>query len=214
MMRSFHIVVAGLLCAGALRGQRTEGGTYVMYQGGAEVTRESFSFDGATLTDTVRLLTRGIRLESVARYDAQHSPESYLLLLYEDSLELPVQQVDVTFSDTAAIWSTHAATGDSSGVARLDGPVAFMQNLVFAHLAVVLLKYDHAVGGTQTLDVWMPEGGAALIMQIEFASGRDGTVDFAGTTMNVEVDETGWLRRATVPAQNVTIESMNRSSHP
>ena len=87
-----------------------------------------------------------------------------------------------------------------------------LQNLVFAQLAVVLLRYDHARGGTQSLNVWMPEQATLQNLQISFTSATSGTVEVAGTAMNVEVDGEGWLRRAAVPAQNVTVESRDADS--
>ena len=206
-MRAVCVVMLAVFVSAELQAQRVETGMYVMYQGETEVTREIYDFDGTTLTNTVDFATRGIRMESVARYDAEYTPDSYVLEIFRDSGEVPVQQVSVMFSDTAANWSTHTPLVDSTGVTQLDGRYAFMQNLVFAHLAVVLLKYDHERGGTQSLDVWMPEQAALLNMEIEFTSSARGLVEFAGTVMNVEVDDSGWLRRAAVPAQNVTVES-------
>jgi hypothetical protein len=183
-----------------------------MLQGTAELTRETYNFDGTTLRDTVEFPTRGIRMESLARYDSEQSPLSYVLELFADTSEEPIQRIHVSFNDTAAVWSTYTQLGDSSGVTQLDAPYVFMQNLVFAQLAVVLLKYDHATGGNQTLDVWLPEQANALTLEIGFTSDTHGTVEIAGTLMNVEVDDSGWLRRATVPAQNVTVESRDSNS--
>lgn len=211
-MHGFRIFVSALFFPAALQAQPVEAGVFVTSQNTVEVSREAYRFDGAVLADTVDFPTRGIRMESVARYDADLSPESYELALYTDPGEAPVQQVNVRFSDTAAVWSTHTPLGDSTGVARLDGPYAFMQNLVFAHLAVILLQYDHARGGVQTVHVWMPEQAALMNMEIEFGSSTEGAVEIGGMTMNVEVDDGGWLRRATVPAQNVTVESRKRDS--
>ena len=211
-MRRFCIIVAGLIVCGNVEAQRVESGTYVMSQGVAEVSRESYWFDGTTLADTVEFPTRGIRMESVASYDRSYSPVSYALDLFTSTAAEPVQRVDVAFDDTAAVWSSQTELGDSSGVTRLEGPYAFMQNLVFAHLAVVLLKYDHEEAGSQNIDVWMPEQAATLNVAIEFSSNTEGTVEIAGTVMNVEVDDSGWLRRATVPDQNLTIESYHQNS--
>lgn len=196
-----------LLFPTILQAQLSERGTFVMFQGQQEVLTESYSFDGTTLTDTVDFLARGIRMESVSQYDADFTPTSYELDLYRDGNEIPVQYVGVQFNDTAAVWSTRTQLGDSTGVTLLDDPFVFMQNLVFAHLAVVLLKYDHGAGGDQSLNVWMPEQAAVLPMRISFTSPTIGNVEIAGTAMNVEVDESGWLRRAAVPVQNVTVES-------
>jgi hypothetical protein len=209
-MRGFCVFVLALLFPATLPAQRVESGVFVMSQGAVEVTRERYGFDGATLADTVDFPSSGIRMESVARYDESYSPVSYALDLFRGAGEVPVQRVDVSFGDTAATWSTHTELGDSAGVTPLEGPYAFMQNLVFAHLAVVLLRYDHATGGDQNLNVWMPEQTAVLTMAIEFTSSTEGTVEIAGAAMNVEVDEGGWLRRATVPTQNVTVESRDQ----
>jgi hypothetical protein len=211
-MRAFYSILAVCLLPSAFHAQRAEVGAYVMLQGPVEVTRETYVFDGTTLSDTVDFPARGIRMEGVARYDDEYSPVSYALELFSASGEVPVQEVNVSFADTAAVWSTHTELGDSAGVSPIEGPYAFMQNLVFAHLAVVLLKYDHASGGTQSLDVWMPEQAAVLNMEITFTSSTSGTVEIAGTVMNVEVDDTGWLRRAAVPGQNVTVESRDVDS--
>ena len=211
-MRGVCVLVLAVFFSAELQAQRVETGMYIMYQGENEVTREIYGFDGTTLTDTVDLSTRGIRMESTARYDAEYTPDSYVLEIFSNSGEVPVQQVNVMFSDTAANWSTHTPLIDSTGVTQLDGPYAFMQNLVFAHLAVVLLKYDHARGGTQSLNVWMPEQAALLNMEIGFTSSTHGTVEVAGTVMKVEVDDGGWLRHAAVPAQNVTVESRDPGS--
>jgi hypothetical protein len=211
MQRSCILVVALLLC-GRVEAQRVELGTYVMSQGAAEVSRERYRFDGTTLADTVEFPSRGVRMESIASYDRTYTPVSYALDLFRGAGHEPVQRVNVAFDNTAAVWSTQTELGDDSGVTQLDGPYAFMQNLVFAHLAVVLLKYDHERAGEQRLNVWMPEQAAALTMEIEFASSTEGTVEIAGTVMNVVVDESGWLRRASVAAQNVTVESINEAS--
>ena len=211
-MRALFFLATALLFATTVQAQQVRSGTYLMSQGTVEVTRETYGFDGATLADTVDFPTRGIRMESTASYDENYSPISYALDLFRGSAEVPVQRVDVTFDDTAAVWSTHTEVGDSTGTTALEGPYAFMQNLVFAHLAVILLKYDHAKGGDQTLDVWMPEQESAVSMTIEFTSGTEGTVEIAGTVMNVEIDEGGWLTRAAVPAQHVTVESVAQTS--
>jgi hypothetical protein len=211
-MRAFCIVLALCFLPAGFQAQRVEVGGYVMLQGSIEVTHETYAFDGTTLSDTLEIPSRGIRMESVARYGRAYAPVSYQLELFRTSGKVPVQDVNVSFGDTAAVWSTHTEMGDSAGVSPVEGAYAFMQNLVFAHLAVVLLKYDHVVGGTQSLDVWVPEQGAVLNMEITFTSSTSGTVEIAGTVMNVEVDDTGWLRRATVPAQNVIVESQGAGS--
>jgi hypothetical protein len=211
-MRAICIILTVCLFPASFHAQRVEVGAYVMLQGSIEVTHETYDFDGTTLSDTLEFPARGIRMESVARYGVEYSPVSYELELFRTSGEVPVQEVHVSFGDTAAVWSTHTEMGDSAGVSPTEGPYAFMQNLVFAHLAVVLLKYDHVMGGTQSLDVWMPEQAAVLNMEVTFTSPTTGTVEIAGTVMNVEVDGTGWLRRATVPAQNVTVESRDAGS--
>jgi hypothetical protein len=118
--------------------------------------------------------------------------------------------VNVSFGDTAAIWSTHTELGDSTGATSIERPYVFMQNLVFAQLAMVLLRYDHLRGGTQSINVWMPEQATALNLELTFTSDTAGTVKVAGTTINVQVDANGWLRSATVPEQNVTVESRER----
>jgi len=205
-MRTLCFLASAFLFPGVVGAQPVEVGGYVMSQGAIEVTRETFGFDGTTLSDTVDFPSRGIRMESVARYAIDYSPLSYELMLYSGSGETPVQQVDVSFTETSASWSTRTEFGDSTGVTPLEGPYAFLQNLVFAHLAVVLLQYDHEAAGNQTLNVWMPEQAAVLPMEIEFTSGTDGTVSIAGTLMNVEVDAAGWLRRAAVPSQDVSVE--------
>ena len=211
-MREFHILVSALFVCGSLHAQRIESGTYVMSQGVTEVTRESYHFDGTALADTVDIPSRGIRMASIASYDGSFSPVSYALDLFRGTAEVPVQRVNVTFDDTTAVWSTSTELGDSTGVTQLDGPYAFMQNLVFAHLAVVLLKYDHTSGGEQILNVWMPEQAATLAMTIEFTSSTLGSVEIGGTVMTVEIDESGGLRRAGVVAQNVTVESLAGTS--
>lgn len=210
MQRSCILAVALFLC-GSVEAQRVEIGTYVMSQGTTEVSRERYRFDGTTLADTVEFPSRGVRMETVASYDGLYTPVSYVLDLFRGTGQDPVQRVNVAFDDTAAVWSTQTELGDNSGVTQLDGPYTFMQNLVFAHLAVVLLKYDHGRGGEQHLHVWMPEQAATFDMNIEFTSRTTGTVAVAGTVMNVEVDEDGWLRSASVPTQNVIVESIDRA---
>ncbi len=207
--RCYVLLVCLCWCVAA-QAQIVETGMYVTYQGDAEVSREVYSFDGTTLVDTVNIPFRGIRMESVALYDAEHAPVSYTLELFQGGGDEAVQQVDVSFSDTAVVWSTQTELGDSSAVSPVQGPYAFMQNLVFAHLAVVLLRYDHERGGAQHLNVWMPEQGALLNVAMEFTNGTSGTVDIGNARFNVVLDEGGWLRSATVPAQNVSIESSNR----
>ena len=211
-MRELCIVLTALFSSVTVQAQLVRTGTYVMHQGTVEVTRETYSFDGATLADTVDFPSRGIRMESVARYDDAQLPISYALQVFRGQAEVPVQRVNVTFGDTAAVWSTHTELGDSTGVTPLDGPCGFMQNLVFAHLAVALLNYDHVAGGEQTLDVWIAEQAAVLNMAIEFISSTEGTVNIGGTLMNVEVDEDGWLLSASVPSQNVSVRSIDHTS--
>ena len=211
-MRRVFFFVAALLLPATIQAQRVEVGGYVMLQGTIEVAYETYGFDGTTLTDTVDFPARGIRLESVARYTADYSPVSYMLELFRGDGEVPAQEVNVSFGDNGAVWMTHTEQSDSSGVTPLEGPYAFLQNLIFGQLAVVLLKYDHEQGGAQSLNVWMPEQTALLTMEITFSSSTNGVVEIAGTAMNVEVDSNGWLRRATVPAQNVTVESRDHDS--
>ena len=206
-MRGIRALLTVLLLPLVLEAQRAEAGVYVMSQGSVEVTRETYRLEGTTLTGTVIFPLRGLRLECVAEYDADYSPVPYKLDLFRGEGEEPAQVVSVSFGDTAAAWSTRSELGDSSGVTPLEGPYAFMQNLVFGHLAVVLLKYDHDEGGTQNLNVWIPEQSAVMTMTINFTSESEGTVEIAGTVMNVRVNESGWLRAADVPAQNVTVES-------
>lgn len=209
-MREFWILVAALFACDNVQAQLGQTGMYVASQGAVEVSRESYDFDGTTLADTVDFPSRGIRMESVASYDRYLSPVSYALDLFRGIGDEPVQRVNVAFDEAEAVWSTQTELGDSSGVTQLDSPYAFMQNLVFAHLAVVLLKYDHTEGGEQNLNVWMPEQASTLTMAIEFTTESEGSVEIAGTVMNVEVDSSGWLRRATVPSQNLTVESIDR----
>jgi len=190
-----------------LNAQPIENGLFVMYQGSAEVARESYGFDGTTLSDTVNIPSRGIRMESVARYGQDYSPESYHLNVYSGSADVPVQRIEIAFSDTAAVWTTSTQMGDSTGVSPLEGEYGFLQNLVFAQLAVVLLRYDHSTGGDQTLRVWVPETGALVDMSISFTSGTEGSAEVNGVVMNYEVNSDGWLTRLSVPSQNVTVES-------
>ena len=208
-MRGFYVISLVVTLPVVLQAQRVEEGVYVMSQGAVEVTRESYRFDGTMLADTVDFPLRGLRLESVAEFDAEYSPVSYTLDLYRGGGDEPAQVVNVSFADTAAAWSTSSELGDSSGVTPLQGPYAFMQNLVFGHLAVALLKYDHDVGGPQSLNVWIPEQSEVMEMTIDFNSDTQGTVEIAGTVMNVQIDENGWLRSAAVPAQNVIVESLD-----
>ncbi len=210
-MRIFCVVVAAFFLCGKAEAQRVEFGTYVMTQGDTEVSREHYRFDGTTLADTVVFPSRGVRMESIASYDGAFSPVSYVLDLFRGIGAEPVQRVNVAFDDTAAVWSTQTELGDSDGVTQLQGSYAFMQNLVFAHLAVVLLKYDHERGGVQNFDVWMPEQAGTVSMAVEFTTNTEGTVEIVGTVMNVEVDEHGWMRSATVPYQNVTVGSVDRT---
>ncbi len=193
-----------------ISGQAVEVGTYVMTQGGAEISHENYRFDGTTLSDTAYFPTRGVRLVSVADYDSSRSPIFFKLDVFGVGEVSPFQTVTVMFADSAASWTTSTATGDSSGVSQLESPYAFMQNLVFAQLAVVLLKYDHDLGGTQRVRVWMPETVGTTEMEMTFSAATTGVVRIANTTMNVEVNEHGWLQRATVPMQNVVVERQER----
>ena len=80
-----------------------------------------------------------------------------------------------------------------------------LQNLQFSQVATALLRYDRAKGGTQHLNAWLTRG--AIVVPVAMSlTGDSGTVTIANQVNQVYLDSTGWLLRAAVPSQHLTIE--------
>ena len=81
-----------------------------------------------------------------------------------------------------------------------------MQNPVFAHLALSLLRLDRTSQETQRISMWIPEGAAVVQLSVDWASPNNGIADFAGIAMQFETDEVGWLRSVRIPVQGVSVK--------
>lgn len=180
-------------------------GGFVARQDGKEITRERYRFDGTTLEADVRLAGRGVRVTTRTEYTPALAPARYRAAVYGEGGRTAVQEVDAAFGDSVA-WTVRNVGVPVSGAALITRPFATMQNLVFSHLAAILLRYSRPSGGVQVLDVWLPEGGRVGQLRMSF-KGDSGTVDVGGSTMRVTTDRDGWLRTVSIPAQGVSVES-------
>ncbi|MFQ5704539.1 MAG: alpha/beta hydrolase [Gemmatimonadales bacterium] len=205
MIRKAELATLVMLLPSALSGQAGRQGTYVIKQGATEIARENYEFSGRRLTGELDVQVRGITLEYTAIYDSSLSPLSYHADVRTGGASEPVQQLDVTFGDSAAVWVIHATAGDTSGSTPLGKPYSLLQNLVFSQLAVQLLRYDHGAGGVQGWSTWVPEGNGVVLLDIEFSSPTEATVEAAQVRMTVTTDQSGWLEHIDIPSQGVTV---------
>ena len=200
--RACLLVLTPLAFASAQQGAHE--GAYVARVGGTVIAREHYRFANDTLNAQVDLVTQSMRLETRTAYDENRSPRSFHLAA-RGAGDTVLQELEATFADSAR-WSMMTSGGNRQGSATpLTPPFGVLQNLQFSHLAVVLQRYDRSRGGPQTLNLWLPQGAQSLPMTMQLA-GDSGSVEVAGVTMRVTLDQTGWLRHASVPAQGLTVE--------
>lgn len=179
-------------------------GGFIARQDGKEIARERYRFDGTTLESEVQFAGRGIRVSTRTEYTPALSPALYRAAVYGEGGRTAVQEVDAAFGDSV-VWTVRNVGVPVPGAARITRPFATMQNLVFSHLAAILLRYSRPSGGVQVLDVWLPEGGRVGQLRMSF-KGDSGTVDIGGATMRVTTDRDGWLRTVSIPAQRLSVE--------
>jgi alpha-beta hydrolase superfamily lysophospholipase len=204
-MRAFILAAAAALPT-ALTAQ-VRSGAYVARQGDAEVTRETYRFDGHTLKADVDIPSRGLRLETTTEYSARLSPTRYQATV-KGSSGAVLQDLDAVFGDSVK-WTMRSGGATRNGVNRISRPYATFQNLMFSQLAVALLRYDRAARGTQVVDVWLPEGARVGQLRMRFA-GDSGQVEMSGVTLLVKTDANGWLTGVSVPQQRITVERRDR----
>ncbi len=197
-------ILIGLLLWASPAPAQVRAGGFVARQDGREIMRERYRFDGTTLEADVEVPARGVRLHTRTEYTPALSPARYRIAAYGGAGRAPVQELDATFGDSVR-WTARIAGRPAAGAVAISRPFAVMQNLLFSHLAAILLRYSRPAGGVQVLDVWFPEGNRVGQLRMSF-QGDSGTVEVGGTSLRVTTDRDGWLRSATVPAQRLVVE--------
>lgn len=197
-------LVTGLLSVAVPIAAQVRSGGFVASQDGKEISRERYRFDGSTLEAELELAERGIRLSTRTEYTPALSPARYRLSAYGGGGRAPVQELDAAFGDSVR-WTTRTVGVPAAGVSPITQPYAMMQNLLFSHLAVLLLRYSRPAGGVQVMDLWSPDGARVVQVRMQLR-GDSGSVEMGGVSVGVTTDRDGWLRSASVPAQRVSVE--------
>ncbi|UCF41167.1 MAG: alpha/beta hydrolase [Gemmatimonadota bacterium] len=186
-----------------LAGQVRSSGGYVVRQGDREIARERYEFDGSILTSTLAVPAQSLVIGGRTVYDGNLSPTEYVATATLGADTVPFQTLSVAFADFAR-WEVTGG-GDQSGSTPLARPYSVLRNLSFAHLAVLLLRYDRRAGGRQEFHLWIPRGAVVVPLGVQL-SGNAGTLDLRGTPINVQLAESGWATRFDIPAQGVVAE--------
>ena len=191
-----------LLLPASLIAQDRSGG-YVVTQGGAEIVRERYDFDGAVLTSTMHVPSAGLIIRGTTRYDDMLSPLEFVATGHTHVDSAAFQTLEVTFGDSAVYTVT--GVNSQEGSTPLTRPYAVFRNLGFSHLAVALLRYDRDRGGRQEMQLWVPDGAVVIPLVMDL-SGEEGKLQLQGVPVNVQTFAGGWLRRAEIPLQGVVVE--------
>jgi len=199
------LVLTFLTPNSGLAGQTVRSGAYTVMQGDTEVSRERYLFDGSALSDTVDLTARGLRLVTEMIVDTSGVPLQYRSDVLNLATGNEIQGLEVSFSDSVVEWTVTGA-GATSGSTPISRPFTMMQNPAFAHLALALLRTDTAEQEAQRLHMWVPEGAVVVELVVDYQTANTGTAMIAGTSMEFETDEDGWLKRVRIPAQGVVVE--------
>src|SRR6185503_6016425 len=109
-------------------------GAYVARQGDAEVTRETYRFDGHTLKADVDLPSRGLRLETTTEYSSRLSPMKYQAVVKGGAGNI-LQDMGAVFDDSVK-WTMRAGGATRNGISKISRPYSMFQNLMFSQLAV------------------------------------------------------------------------------
>lgn len=202
-MRRCTLLLPLLLLGSEVNAQAGQTGAYVVRQGDVEISRERYWFDGSRLVDTVDLAARDLRLATEMVLEASGTLVEYQAEVLRLSDGSRVQLSEVVFGATVVKW---AVIGSATGETPISGPYGMMQNPVFAHLAVTLLRLDPASRSIQELNMWRPEQDSVVDLDVTFSSATTGTALFAGMVMEFETDSSGWLRHVEIPAQGVIVQ--------
>jgi pimeloyl-ACP methyl ester carboxylesterase len=192
-----------LVLPGPLLAQATREGGYVVMQGGQEIVRERYRFDGRRLESTLVVPAQSIVLEGATEYDGSLTPVRYHAALHALGDTVIRQTLTATFGPDSVRWEISGA-GAPSGATAITPPFQVFRNLSFAHLAIAILDASTAPGGRKTFSAWVPDGAAVIPLAIA-VMGDTGTLTLSGIPMRFEM-ERGWPTRVEVPAQGVTVE--------
>jgi pimeloyl-ACP methyl ester carboxylesterase len=204
-MKQPALVLTFLMLSTGIAAQTAHSGAYTVKQGDTEVSREHYHFDGSVLTDTLDLTARGLRLVTEMVLSGSGAPVRYLSDVVNLATADEMQGLEVSFSDSVVDWTVTGA-GATSGSTAIARPFVMMQNPAFAHLALALLRLDPAARDTQRLNMWIPEGAVVVELEVEFETPNSGGASIAGTLMEFETGDDGWIRRVWIPAQGVVVE--------
>jgi hypothetical protein len=187
----------------ALAAQQVMAGAYVTRRGDVEIARERYRFDGKTLAAEVEVVVMAVFYQTETAFDSAGLASRYHLRVRTTAGGPVVQELDAALDDSVR-WTLEAGGRSQRGEVPIGPPATVIQNLVFSQLAASLRAYDDARGGRQTLNAWLPDGGAVLPLGIEL-TGDSGTLDLGGVTIRVTLDSSGWAERFEVPAQGVVV---------
>src|SRR5713226_552042 len=152
---SFVAIMLAMFPAG-LRGQGPAG-AFIARQGQLEITRERYRFADGVLTTDIEVPSRGIRLEARTEYGPRLAPLRYRVSVHAAGGSTVIQDLNASFGDSVR-WVMQTPSLSRNGSVAITRPFGILQNLMFAHLALILRRYDRQAGGVQVLDVWQPEG--------------------------------------------------------
>lgn len=205
-MHVFRVARALLLLAipGPLASQVEQAGGFVTRRGGQDVARERYRFDGRSLRAEVELLGQGLFVETETVFEDRGVPGRYRARVRVGPGGAVITEVQATFADSIR-WRILSGGRVQDGVSPVRRPLFVVQNSVFAQLALALQMHGRRLGGRPVLYAWRPEGGGVSGLGVTL-SGTEGTVQLGGVRMEVELDESGWLRRLEVPAQGLVVE--------
>jgi len=185
---------------------QSSSGGYIVTQGGAEIVRERFSFDGVELTSVMQITSARLIIRGTTRYDDVLAPLEFVASGHTHVDSAAFQTLEVVFDDSATFRVTGA--NPQTGSTLLTRPYSVFRNLGFSHLAVTLLRYDRQRGGRQEIQLWVPDGAVVIPLVMEL-SGSGGQLELQGIPVIVETSPEGWLRRAEIPLQGVVVEWMD-----
>ena len=202
-MQSFMLLAALFLAASASVAQSSRSGAYIVRQGEVEVSREHYKFDGSRLIDTVDLAARDLRLATEMVLGPTAAPVRYRAHVLRLSDGARIQQSEVSFRDSVVEWMVGA---QERGQSSISPPYGMMQNPVFAHLAIALRRLDSTSPSSQQLNMWTPEQGSVVNLEVRYTHATAGTATLAGIAMEFQTDSSGWLEHVDIPAQNVAVQ--------
>ena len=165
-------------------------GRYTARSGQTTFFTEQLSFDGTTLTTDLELPSRSMRFEGITVYEGDLDPRMLEFNVLNSGTGDVIQEISFQFKPDSVTWRGSG----QQGTVEVQKPRGMLFNPVFGHTAVILLRAFRQEE-SRAPNVIL-QNVNVVSMEITFASERSGSVNVAGTVMQFELNEQGWVDRS------------------